>query len=91
MTTWDHARFHSSPVHSANVVSVDARANIVCAQGLLGPEPHPMCLEEVQPWTTFSCAQYVPWLCGKAVKEALPGPQGWTCSSACIVGFAGGI
>jgi len=45
------------------------------AQDLLCSGPHLTCLENVQPQAAFSCAQQVPWVCGKAARVALPGTQ----------------
>lgn len=73
----------------------------MCQCGLCGCEGRCcLCLGIASLWTTsnapgkgpaFSCAQHVPWECGKAAREALPGTRGWNCSSACISGFEGGI
>lgn len=62
MTSWGHARFHSSPTHRASGVCVDARADIGYARDLLRSGPHPMHLERVQPQAALSCVQHVPWV-----------------------------
>lgn len=91
MTSWVHAWFQSSPTLLSQCgLCVDVRADVGCAKELLSSGPHLMSLGKVQPWAAFPCAQHASWVCGKAGR-ALAGALGWTCSSACLSGFASGI
>lgn len=63
------------PSHCVSIVGVDERADSGCVWALLWTAPDVLGMA----CAALPCAQQDPCTCGKAVREALPGAQGWTC------------
>lgn len=75
MTAWGHAQRHSSPAPCVSVAGVDVSADSGCVWALLWTASIVLGMA----WAALPCAQQDPCMCGEAVREALPGTQGWTC------------